>query len=133
MQTVTSFQPKFKLNANHRKEKGFFEAYALFDLERPVLGPETDKHILTEVAEIRFYKKGATVFCVCWICPERNEIATGSGKASGTGYDKKEAAALTALEAAGFQFSEESNINDMLIAIAKHFNLQKYFIFNAHG
>lgn len=126
---VISFTPATDARniAHYRREKSFWQSYSLIDLDAG-----------KEVASVRFYGSGETVYCVAWFWGEI-EGARGYGKACGYGYHKASAAMAEALQAAGFRFDGsiggvgETAMKDALLAIAAHVGIARTMIHYAHA
>ncbi len=126
---VISFTPATDARniAHYRRENSFWRSYSLIDLDAG-----------EDVAVVRFYGSGATVYCVAWVWGEI-EGARGYGKAGGYGYSKASAAMAEALHSAGFLFDGsiggvgETAMKDALLAIAAHVGIASPMIHHAHA
>lgn len=121
---------------SYRRENSFNLQWSLIDLD---MGKE--------VASVRFYGAGNTVYCVAWFSlwrhgfPKAGETGSclGCGKAGGYGYHRVSAAMDEALEDAGFVLSEsisgvgESAMKKALEAIALHVGIARPMIHQAHA
>jgi hypothetical protein len=100
---IAKFNPEFsaKFNANHRKEgKSYFNEYCGIAINN------TYKNLYPAVT-IRTYQVSdyGKVYSCIWI-NGNNIFSSGSGSASGYGYDLKSAAVDQAIRNAGFTLSE---------------------------
>ena len=123
--------------AKYRKEKGFFrqESLVVMHNREPV-----------NLAAVRWYSTGATVYCCVWIHAKGpnipgdgfvNVYLSGSGKADGYGYCKQSAAMAEALESAGinlpFSLHGTGMFNEALDEIAAGCGFKKCWIVSAHA
>jgi hypothetical protein len=132
-QSVTALEPhEDPRNIDHyRRENSFWKSLTLIDLDRG-----------RDVATVRFYGSGATVYCVAWLhfwnySPDK--AGRGYGKAGGGGYHKPSAAMQEALERAGVWLAEpiagrgDSAMHEAMHAIAERLGIARPYVSIAHA
>lgn len=116
------------INRNHRKEDHFSREYIF-------IAKIGDK--LKDVIRCKFYATKVRLYCCLWIRTETDYVS-GSGYAGGYGYHKPSAALSAAIEAAGYELSEDidgrgdSAMEEALQALACLYGY-KGQMFYAHG
>lgn len=127
MSKVISFTPKEGLKTSHKKDKGLTYSWVLLDCK-------TKQELVT----VRAYWPSAVCYACVWIWGHwvKSKYATGSGSASGYGYDKKEQAVKHAFIEAGVELFEsynEQQPRDILVALAEFWGIEDYHVFEAHA
>ena len=120
---IESFNPKQGINAKaHRKEKHFDESYMVVDMATGNVK-----------IDLRLYSTQSTNYACVWF--GNGDIANGSGKAGGWGYNRTSAAVWAAFNSAGVQISDlngTGKIVEALELVAKELGLTNFKIFHAH-
>lgn len=119
-------------NTKHRKENNFYQQITASTIE---------KGELIESVILRYYYTGSRNYAAIWIRAAKGAyMLSGTGYASGYGYDRESAAAAEAIQAAGVVLSKNISgagrnaVEDALIAIAKKATgKRKIFIQSAHA
>ena len=119
------------IKISHRKEHNYNNSVLLLACK--------DNEII-ELISARFYWTSARCYCCVWIhSKEKNIYTTGSGFASGYGYDKKSASYSEALTSAGIQLDEDISgvgdtaIDESMLAIGQALGGKNLKILNVYG
>lgn len=120
---IESFNPTQGINGKaHRKEKHFDGSYMVVDM--------TNGNVKID---LRLYSTNSTNYACVWF--GNGEMANGSGKAGGYGYNRESAAAFAAFYSAGVfisDFAGTGKIVEALELVATELGLTNFKIFHAH-
>lgn len=103
-------QPVSKLNTEIMRSKFTVKTYTGLYI--------TENGDIDDVVRIVLYMSGAPnatrVYANVWVWPQegRGATATGSGQASGWGYDKHHAAAFDAIRSAGIEITKDGSYHE---------------------
>ncbi len=118
---VLKLEPKDNFNPKHRKENLPMVKYSVIDFNTQ-----------NEVIDCRVYFDKNTTYCCLWI-RTRKEFLSGSGIATGSGYNKESGSIQNACNNAGFNFdsnfSETGLQVEALEAIARYMGIANFKVY----
>ena len=114
------------INRNHRKDKGYTGGY---------IGIAVDENGIHEAVDVRTYETKSRVYACAWM-KGTGEYVSGSGYASGYGYNMNGASVDCAIRAAGFLLdgsAEASGISDAVEAVTRSLFPSAQFVHVVHA